>query len=88
MQIAMLGGYLGRTRDPPPGNIVVWHGLTKLQDVAFGITIGSMRCGQSKVGVHLCLKRLEKAKFCWPRMNPAQLNTSCFFPTAKPYQRK
>ncbi len=25
LQIAMLGGYLGRTRDPPPGNMVVWR---------------------------------------------------------------
>ncbi|WP_347336739.1 IS4 family transposase [Bradyrhizobium neotropicale] len=46
LQIAMLGGYLARTRDHPPGNIVVWRGLTKLQDVAFGIAIGSpRRCG-------------------------------------------
>lgn len=49
LQIAMLGGYLARTRDHPPGNIVVWRGLTKLQDVAFGIAIGSpRRCGQLK----------------------------------------
>ncbi|NEU97887.1 hypothetical protein [Bradyrhizobium uaiense] len=46
LQIAMLGGYLARTRDHPPGNIVVWRGLTKLQDIAFGIAIGSIRrCG-------------------------------------------
>ncbi|WP_281431676.1 IS4 family transposase [Methylocystis sp. H62] len=46
LQIAMLGGYLARTRDPPPGNMVVWRGLTKLQDIAFGIAIGSTRrCG-------------------------------------------
>ena len=46
LQIAMLGGYLARTRDPPPGNMVVWRGLTKLQDIAFGIAIGSsLRCG-------------------------------------------
>jgi hypothetical protein len=46
LQIAMLGGYLARMRDPPPGNMVVWRGLTKLQDIAFGIAIGSTRrCG-------------------------------------------
>ena len=46
LQIAMLGGYLARTRDPPPGNMVVWRGLTRLQDIAFGISIGSLqRCG-------------------------------------------
>lgn len=46
LQIAMLGGYLARTRDPPPGNMVVWRGLTKLHDVAVGIAIGSThKCG-------------------------------------------
>jgi len=46
LQIAMLGGYLARTRDPTPGNMVVWRGLTRLQDIALGISIGSiLRCG-------------------------------------------
>jgi hypothetical protein len=46
LQIAMLGGYLARTHDPPPGNMVVWRGLSRLQDIAFGITIGvTRRCG-------------------------------------------
>lgn len=46
LQIAMLGGYLARNRDPPPGNMVVWRGLTRLHDIAVGITIGAKRrCG-------------------------------------------
>ena len=46
LQIAMLGGYLARTHDPPPGNMVVWRGLSRLHDLAIGITIGSgQRCG-------------------------------------------
>jgi Transposase DNA-binding len=46
LQIAMLGGYLARNHDPPPGNIVVWRGLTRLNDIAFGISIGTRRrCG-------------------------------------------
>ena len=46
LQIAMLGGYLARNRDPPPGNMVVWRGLTRLHDIAVGITIGAdRRCG-------------------------------------------
>jgi hypothetical protein len=40
LQIAMLGGYLARNRDPPPGNMVVWRGITRLHDIALGITIG------------------------------------------------
>lgn len=46
LQIAMLGGYLVRNHDPPPGNMVVWRGLTRLNDIAFGISIGTRRrCG-------------------------------------------
>lgn len=46
LQIAMLGGYLNRNHNPPPGNIVVWRGLTHLHDIARGIHIGSKRrCG-------------------------------------------
>jgi hypothetical protein len=46
LQIAMLGGYLARSRDPPPGNMVVWRGLTRLHDISEGITIGAKRrCG-------------------------------------------
>ncbi len=41
LQIATLGGYLARTHDPPPGNMVVWRGLTRLHDLAIGITIGN-----------------------------------------------
>jgi hypothetical protein len=46
LQIAMLGGYFARKHDPPPGNMVVWRGMTRLHDIAFGISIGSSRrCG-------------------------------------------
>ena len=46
LRIAMLGGYLARSRDPPPGNMVVWRGLTRLHDIAVGITIGANpQCG-------------------------------------------
>jgi hypothetical protein len=46
LQIAMLGGYLARHHDPPPGNLVMWRGLTRLHDIAVGIAIGAKRqCG-------------------------------------------
>ncbi len=46
LQITMLGGYLARTHDPPPGNMVVWRGLTRLHDLVIGTTIGDgQRCG-------------------------------------------
>ncbi len=45
-KIARLGGYLARTRDPPPGNIVMWRGLSRLSDIALGAEIANIRtCG-------------------------------------------
>jgi Transposase DNA-binding/Transposase Tn5 dimerisation domain len=38
-QLAKLGGYLARTRDPPPGNMVIWRGLQRLHDIALGFTL-------------------------------------------------
>jgi hypothetical protein len=34
-----LGGYLARTHDPPPGNTVMWRGLTRLTDIELGYLI-------------------------------------------------
>jgi hypothetical protein len=39
-KIARLGGYLGRSKDPPPGNMVMWRGLSRLTDIAIGFTAG------------------------------------------------
>lgn len=37
--IARLGGYLARANDPPPGNKVIWRGLSKLADITYGATL-------------------------------------------------
>lgn len=39
-KIARLGGYLARASDPPPGNTVMWRGLTRLTDITLGVTLG------------------------------------------------
>ena len=39
-KIARLGGYLARAKDPPPGNIVMWRGLSRLTDIAIGFIAG------------------------------------------------
>lgn len=44
-QLARLGGYLGRTRDPPPGNIVMWRGWSRFMDISLGAT-----CSEQLVG--------------------------------------
>jgi hypothetical protein len=40
-KIARLGGYLARASDPPPGNMVMWRGMTRLTDIRFGAMIGA-----------------------------------------------
>jgi hypothetical protein len=37
--VAKLGGYLGRSKDPPPGSMVVWRGLTRLMDIHLGFEL-------------------------------------------------
>jgi hypothetical protein len=41
IKVARLGGYLARTRDPPPGNMVMWRGLSRLTDIALGATLAA-----------------------------------------------
>jgi hypothetical protein len=36
IKVARLGGYLARNSDPPPGNIVMWRGLSRLTDIVLG----------------------------------------------------
>ena len=45
IKIARLGGYLARANDPPPGNMVVWRGLSRLTDIELGATIGAKIVG-------------------------------------------
>ena len=39
ISIAKLGGYLARNSDAPPGNIVMWRGLTRLIDIELGFNM-------------------------------------------------
>lgn len=45
-KIARLGGYLARKSDPPPGNMVMWRGFSRLTDIAVGFSLANkMICG-------------------------------------------
>jgi Transposase DNA-binding len=44
-KIARLGGYLARAADPPPGNMVMWRGLSRLTDIELGAVIGAQIVG-------------------------------------------
>ena len=41
----MAGGYLARTNNPPPGNMVVWRGLTRLNDLCLGFELNEQVVG-------------------------------------------
>ncbi|MGY4319162.1 hypothetical protein ACVWW1_008489 [Bradyrhizobium sp. JR3.5] len=34
-----VGGYLARAYDPPPGNLIMWRGLSRFIDIATGATL-------------------------------------------------
>lgn len=37
--VASLGGYLSRRRDGPPGNMVLWRGMSRLNDIHLGFEL-------------------------------------------------
>jgi hypothetical protein len=41
IKVARLGGYLARSSDPPPGNTVMWRGLSRLTDIKLGAMLGA-----------------------------------------------
>jgi hypothetical protein len=45
IKIARLGGYLARARDPAPGNIVIWRGLSRLSDIELSALSGAQFVG-------------------------------------------
>jgi hypothetical protein len=45
IELARLGGYLNRSSDRPPGITVIWRGMTRLSDIAFGYEIAQESCG-------------------------------------------
>ena len=45
IKLAQLGGYLARAADPPPGNLVMWRGLSRLNDIQLGFSIASKLVG-------------------------------------------
>lgn len=44
-KLARLGGYLARAHDAPPGNTVMWRGLSRLTDIQLGAIIGAQLMG-------------------------------------------
>lgn len=45
LAIAKLGGYLARAKDPPPGNMVIWRGMSRLTDIHIGFDLKAKLVG-------------------------------------------
>lgn len=45
VQLARLGGYLNRAGDAPPGNTVIWRGMSRLTDIELGFLLGVEHVG-------------------------------------------
>ena len=45
IQLACLGGYLNRAGDAPPGNTVIWRGMSRLTDIEIGFLLGTQHVG-------------------------------------------
>jgi hypothetical protein len=45
LAIAKIGGYLDRKNDGPPGNMVLWRGLSRLTDIQLGVEISQKLVG-------------------------------------------
>ena len=44
-KISRLGGYLARASDTPPGNMVMWRGMSRLIDIELGFMVGAKLVG-------------------------------------------
>jgi len=45
IEIAKIGGYLARGKDPPPGNIIMWRGISRFTDIHLGFELSTKSCG-------------------------------------------
>ena len=44
-RMAKLGGYLARVSDPPPENLVIWRGFSRLNDIHLGMLLAKGNVG-------------------------------------------
>ena len=44
-KLAKLGGYPARASAPPPGNLVLWRGIARLNDIHLGMLLSKENVG-------------------------------------------
>ena len=61
-KLGRLGGYLIRASDPPPGNVVMWRGLSRLTEIQIGVEIGAGDLGNSECRAPLVLLLMQSMR--------------------------
>ena len=46
--LAILGGYLNRKNDSPPGSKVLWIGMQRMQDFVSGLNLAKKICNGTR----------------------------------------
>ncbi|MCP4268924.1 MAG: hypothetical protein GY777_25695 [Candidatus Brocadiaceae bacterium] len=52
--VGKIGGYLGRSNDPPPGHQLMWHGYSKLQLMCEGFALNPSSTDHSQKTNKFC----------------------------------
>jgi hypothetical protein len=64
-KVARLGGYLARSSDGLPGNLVIWRGLARLTDIVLGFQLGAQTVGNWKIHETLTTYAAERWRDRW-----------------------
>ena len=76
-KIARRRGYLARAQDIPPGNPVIWEGMSRLTDMQLGFMSVYKLVGNCQVG-HALTILLTKLKFVYDVSVPVQAHDGAF----------
>ena len=75
IKLARLGGYLARSKDPPPGNTVMWRGLTRLTDIQLASSlVRNLWVIKSNTTRIPGSRSLPRPATPWPRSPPAPMS--------------
>ncbi|MGY5795540.1 hypothetical protein ACXHXM_36095 len=61
-KIARLGGYVAQAKNPPPCNMVMWRGSSRLTDITLGVAIGAKLMGIESVAGEICCRKSHEGE--------------------------
>jgi len=84
--LARLGGYLDRSHDPPPGNMVVWRGFRRLIDIHLGFNLAQKIVGNWKSVEYILQKIRLQVSHIMSNVNCTAIGVmrTPFIPAASP----